>query len=64
MNRWSLSLFLTAVLALPATAADTPPSSARETPSPALAYAVAGLSTLLILFTICKPSKKSFFQDE
>lgn len=64
MNRWGLSLFVTFVLAVPAAAADTPTSSARETPSPGLAYAVAGLSTLLILFTICKPSKKSFFEDE
>jgi hypothetical protein len=56
------SLFTAVVFALPARAADGP-VSASEPPSAALPYAVAGLSTILILFTICKPSKKSFYED-
>jgi hypothetical protein len=56
-----VALVMVGIFALPARAADTPASS--EPPSPALAYAVAALSTILILFTICKPSKKSFYED-
>jgi hypothetical protein len=56
-----VAVVMVGVFTLPALAADAPASS--EPPSPALAYAVAGLSTILILFTICKPSKKSFYED-
>ena len=63
MNRWIAALLMAGVFAFPAAAADAPTSSASEPPSPALPYAVAGLSTLLVLFTICKPSKKSFYEE-
>jgi hypothetical protein len=56
-----VALALVVVLAFPARAADAP--AASEPPSPVLSYAIAALSTILILFTICKPSKKSFYDE-
>lgn len=59
MNRCIAALVIAGISAFPAAAAD----AASEPPSPALPYAVAGLSTILVLFTICKPSKKSFYEE-
>jgi hypothetical protein len=47
------------LLAMPASAADGGATDA----SVAVPYAFAYLATVLILFTICKPSKKSVYED-
>lgn len=56
-------LMTAAVLNAPLFAAEETSSSGSEPPSPFLPYAVAALSTLLILFTVCKPSKKNVYED-
>ena len=60
-RRELVAVVMAGIFTLPALAADAPASS--DPSSPALPYAVAALSTILILFTICKPSKKSFYEE-
>jgi hypothetical protein len=38
-------------------------SSGGERSSSALSYAIAGLSTVLVLITVCFPSRKTFYDD-
>src|SRR5205809_833587 len=62
---WLGALLIVASSLAPARGAESSSSTstANEPPSPFLPYAVAGLSTVLILFTICKPSGKEYYED-
>ena len=61
--RWLTPLLM--VLALSTSVRADTGSKTTSDHSSVLAYAIAGLSTILILITICKPSRKSiFFGDD